>query len=393
MLNDITLNIPAYPMEELAKIRTELKARNVEVFDYGTGDPQIPTWKPIRDALTSSVPAISQYPSLRGCPELRESIWDYCRRRFGVEQGSDLDIIPTNGSKEAVFHIALSLVGRGAKDHIIYPNPGYPVYRSSTMFARGVPVPVDLKESDNYIIKPWELPEEVQKRAAALWINYPHNPTGALISRQQLEDIQSWCHENDVILLSDDCYTDIYDSEWDHSGERLAHILEIGMEKSLSFMSLSKRSGLTGYRSGFIIGDKRLVDLVAKARANFGVATPLPIQMAAATAWRDDEHVADRRAIFSERMDFAFASLKAMGLVEQKPQAGFYIWCRLPEGDDDIDFCLSLAREGVICSPSQWLGDGIKGYFRLALVPDLELIKKSMVIIKNFVTTRYQRRS
>ncbi len=390
MLNDITLNLPAYPMEELAKIRTKLKAQNVDVYDFGTGDPQVPTWEPIRESLKNAVPAISQYPSIRGCDELRDAIWGYCNRRFGINKRDDIDILPTNGSKEAVFHIALSLVGRGSKDHILFPNPGYPVYRSSALFARGIPVPVDLKESEGYIIQPWKLPAQIQKRATALWINYPHNPTGALINREQLEKIQSWCHKNDVILLTDDCYTDIYDSSWEGTGNRPVHILEIGMEKTLSFMSLSKRSGLTGYRSGFIIGDKQLIELVTKARANFGVATPLPIQKAATTAWQDDSHVERRRKIFSERMDVAFIRLHEMGLVDQKPQAGFYIWCRLPHNDDDVDFCLSLAKQGVICSPSQWLGDGVKGYVRFALVPELELIETAMSITKDFVTKRYQ---
>ena len=390
-LNSVTMNLPTYPMEALAKIRQGLQEKGTRVFDFGTGDPRIPTWKPIRDAMTQAVPEISQYPSINGGPELRSSIWAYCKRRFELDEESGLDMIPTNGSKEAVFHIALSIVGRaGGRKHVVYPNPGYPVYKSSINFAGGIPYPVTLKEEDNYIFKPWELPEEVQNDTAAIWINYPHNPTGATINPESLKKIIDWCQERDVILLSDDCYTDIYHTSWDKSGERPIHPLSYSTKNILSFMSLSKRSGLTGYRSGFILGDPEIIKYVRKARANFGVATPLPIQAAANVAWQDDEHVIERRKAFSERLDYSFDRLNKIGLISERPKAGFYLWCPLPKGDDDIEFSLALAEKGVITSPSQWLSEGIKGYVRLAMVPNIEDIRDAMDIIEEFVTSRYK---
>ena len=132
-------------MEALAKIRQNLQEDGTKVFDFGTGDPRIPTWSAIRDAMSQSIPEVSQYPSINGSKELRDSIWGYCQRRFGISENEHLDMVPTNGSKEAVFHIALSLVGRaGGRKHIVYPNPGYPVYKSSIQFAGGIPYPVDL---------------------------------------------------------------------------------------------------------------------------------------------------------------------------------------------------------------------------------------------------------
>ena len=127
-----------------------------------------------------------------------------------------------------------------------------------------------------------------------------------------------------------------------------------------------------------------------KARANFGVATPLPIQAAATVAWSDDNHVMERRKIFSERIDYAFARLNKIGLIRERPAAGFYLWCRLPDGTNDIDFCLELAEKGVITSPSQWLSEGIQGYIRLAMVPNLKDIEKAMDIIEEFYKSKFK---
>jgi len=386
--NDTTNQLKPYPMEELTVIRQTLISEGKKVFDFGTGDPQIPTWRPIVDALKSAISAVSQYPSVKGSPEFRQAFWSYCERRFQLTAEKGLDILPSNGSKEAIFHIALSLVGRaGGRKIIMYPNPGYPVYRSSALFAGGIPHPIDLKEDDDFLIKPWEQPRSVQQQTAALWINYPHNPTGAMINRPHLEKIIDWCHENKVILLSDDCYIDIYDPKLDQMGQRPINPLEISQSGIISFMSLSKRSGVTGYRSGFMLGAKDLIQGMQRARANFGVGTPQFIQQASVVAWQDDSHVLERRNIFAERMDLAYKHMSELGLIKQKPLATFYLWCRVPKNGDDIEFCKGLAQHGVIASPSQWLSEGIRGYFRLALVPSLPEIEEAMQIIRKYVTS------
>lgn len=391
-VNLTTSELKPYPMEELARIRQGLYDTGQKVYDFGTGDPKIPTWPPIREALKAAIPETSQYPSIKGCPELREAIWGYCQRRFQLTAEQGLDLLPTNGSKEAVFHTALSLIGRaGGRRVILYPNPGYPVYRSSTLFAGGLPYAVTLREDESYLIQPWSLPRSIQKQAAALWINYPHNPTGATIPRQHLENLIDWCHENNVILLSDDCYCDIYHPSAEQQGQRPINPLEISQRGIISFMSLSKRSGLTGYRSGFMIGESQLIQSLQRARANFGVGTPLFIQKAAARAWQDDDHVTARRKIFMERMDIAYEGMHQLNLIDNRPDATFYLWCRVPQNGDDVTFCRDLAKtQGVIASPSQWLSEGVEGYFRLALVPELNDIKEAIQKIGEFVTNTYQ---
>jgi succinyldiaminopimelate transaminase len=385
-VNDVTSSLAPYPMEELAAIRTSLLEDGKKVYDFGTGDPKIPTSDFIVEALKENIPKISQYPSIKAHPELLKAIEGYCARRFQFRDKSRLSILPSNGSKEAVFHVALSLVGRkGGRKTILYPDPGYPVYKSSTLFAGGKPYPVALSEESSYQMEPWKLPEDIQNDTAALWINYPHNPTGALIGKKHLENLIDWCEQRGVVLLSDDCYTDIYNASWQDKDRLPINPLEIASDQIISFMSLSKRSGMTGYRSGFMVGDSALMKDIQRARANFGVATPTFIQLAAAKAWTDEHHVTERRRMFTQRLEFSHAAMVAIGFEVLKPDATFYLWCKVPGGQDDVEFCRGLAKLGVIASPSSWLGESCKGYFRMAMVPEFSDIKESMAIISGFI--------
>ena len=383
-VNSITQNLTPYPMEELAKIKQNLKDSNKEIFDFGTGDPNIELWEEINKTIEESLENVLSYPSIKGMPQLHEAINDYLRRQLQLEVSEELKVLPTNGSKEAIFHTALCLIGREkSRKYLVYPTPGYPVYRSSALFAGGTPYAVALNQQDDWLLKPWELPKQVQQQTAALWINYPHNPTGATAPKSYLEKVIQWCHDNNVILLSDDCYFDIYDPD----NEKPICPLSISSKNVISFMSLSKRSGFTGYRSGFMAGDGEIISQLTRARANFGCATPNIIQAAAAKAWADDEHVSRRRQVFKQRIDYAAKELINIGLLKSKPEAAFYLWCTVPEHwqGKDIEFSLELAKEGVITTPSSWLSEGTTGYVRFAMVPELDKMASAFSILKNFI--------
>ena len=368
-------------MEELARIKRRLMDEEKTIFDFGTGDPRIPTWPSILESIKEGLPEISQYPSIRGEAELINAIWGYLKRRFQIDKTEEYGILPSNGSKEAVFNIALCLVGRQHKHTIAYPNPGYPVYRSSTLFARGKPYPVDISQNSN--LSPWELPESVQDDLAAVWVNYPHNPTGAVATNDYLSRLCEWSAYKSCPILSDECYTDIYNP----TQPAPAALIQLKPKHAISFFSLSKRSGLTGYRSGFIFAHRNIITKLAKARANFGVGTPTPIQAGATTAWQDDHHVAERRKLFYGRMKAAFPTLQKLGMINSLPAAGFYLWCKLPSiyKGNDVDFALELAERGVIVSPSSWLSEGISGYVRFAMVPEQDKIEEAMKVLDSFV--------
>jgi aspartate/methionine/tyrosine aminotransferase len=392
-------------MEELSRIKAGLVKEGKPVYDFGTGDPRIPTWHPVRDALIKSLPEISQYPSVKGIEKLAVAQAGYLKRRFNLVTGNELAVIPSQGSKEAIFNIALCLVGRaGGKKHIIYPDPGYPVYRSSTLYAGGIPWPVRVTAANGWLLEPWNLPDNVQKNVAAIWINHPHNPTGATAPLDYWRRVIDWCHKTDTILLSDDCYVDIYDSAIDVNLDSAPELkggtfpgvevdprplnpLQLSTDRVLSFMSLSKRSGLTGYRAGMVAGDPRVIKPFLNARANFGVGSPDFIQHAAAVAWADDDHVVERRRIFSRRLANFGPLLKDLGMIDAIPSTTFYLWAKIPSrfGDDDVKFVLDLARIGVIASPSQWLSEGIRGYVRFALVPEDAPMREAMGLLREYL--------
>jgi aspartate/methionine/tyrosine aminotransferase len=187
---------------------------------------------------------------------------------------------------------------------------------------------------------------------------------------------------------------DIYDSAIDKKpiddpddDERPFCPLKISSDRVLSFQSLSKRSGLTGYRAGFVAGDAEIIKGFLRARANFGVGQPDFVQAAATVAWNDDEHVRERREIFTQRIALAAPVFKELGLLDEAPKAGLYLWTKIPSafGSGDVRFCVALAEHGVICSPSSWLSEGIKGWVRFAMVPETSVMAEALTVIKDYI--------
>jgi len=387
-VNLVTSQLPPYPSEAFRKLRLQLEGKGVRVYDLSTGDPRIPIWPAIREKIREALPDISQYPSVLGIERLRHAHAAYLTTRFDISHPEKtLTLLPTAGSKEAIFHIALSLIQRKNQDRILYPVPGYPVYKDSILFAQGIPTPMALTESNGFIQEPWTLPESALQDTVAVWINYPHNPTGTCITRDYLLRLVDWARSRGIILLSDECYVDIYE-EGLPPEQRPPSILQITHEGVIAFFSLSKRSGLTGYRAGFMAGDPKILTPHTQARARFGVAQPDFVQEGAIVAWGDDAHVAARRKIFSHRVRWMGEALQAMGLEIAIPQATFYLWCRIPQafGLDDPRFCLELAEKGgVLCFPSSWMSEGnVPGWFRIACTLEDPESREALEIIRKW---------
>lgn len=397
MINKITLSLNNYPMEELKVFKQHLLKMNKKIFDFGIGDPQIPLWSKINETIVEALTSTVQYPSIRGIEELREAQKAYMKKRFGVVvDHQNIELYPTSGSKEAIFHVLLSIIEKDLdKKYVIYPNPGYPVYKTSILFAGGVPYPMEINESNNYLLEPWTLPLEIQQKCAAIWVNYPHNPTGYNVSKEYWEQIVEWANQMQCMILSDECYVDIYNYEYDtlinqnsKEDQRPQCALMFGYDNVVCFHSLSKRSGFTGYRSGFMVGDAKFLKAHFKARSNFGISSPEIIQKAATIAWADEEHVKQRRKIFSQRMKFAGEQLQKLGMLKHIPNTTFYLWCKIPlkYNKNDVKFCKELAYQtGIIVSPSSWLGENVTGYCRFALIPSMEDIIEAINLLTAFV--------
>jgi LL-diaminopimelate aminotransferase len=362
----------AYPLLRLEERRREVRERGVELFDFGTGDPREPTDRKIRQALADGVPKVSQYPSTLGKRELREAFCGWMARRHGVALDPETGVLPATGSKEAIFHAPLAFLHPSHQRRgVAYGTPGYPVYERGTMFAGGEPAPVRLRAEDDYLLRAGQVdPQKIR----ALWINYPHNPTGATASYGYLEEVAAFCLEHDILLFSDECYNDLY------SGEPPPSILEVTRERTLAFCSLSKRSGMTGYRSAMMAGDPELIAALARLRPSIGVATQSFVQDAAIAAWSDDEHVEQRRRVFGEKRRLFKGFFERVGLDYLPTDASFYLWVAVPEafaGDDEA-YALRLLEEGIVVAPGRSFGPGGEGYIRVALVPGIEECRRAI---------------
>ncbi len=366
-MNPALRALKPYPMAQLQARKAALAKGGAQIFDFGTGDPIEPTPPFIPSALAQAVPPISQYPTVAGTPALRQAAADYLARRFGLAVDPALQVLPSAGSKEAIFHLALAVVDpQSGRDTVVYGTPGYPVYQSGALFAGAREHAVVLTREAGYRLDLERLGPELLGRTAIAWLNYPHNPTGACVDRAYLQAQAACARAHGILLASDECYQDIW-----FSGDPPPSALETGTQGILAFHSCSKRSGMTGYRTGFIAGDAALISAYRGWRAHMGVGSPAFIEQAAAMAWRDDDHPAQRRACFARKRAVLVPGLAALGIELLDAQAGLYLWARAPGGGADA-YAERCLEAGIVISPGGFFGDGGDGWFRIALVPSLE---------------------
>jgi succinyldiaminopimelate transaminase len=338
------------------------------VIDFSIGDPREPTPPFIAEAMRRAVPAVSQYPTAAGLTALREAIADYVERRFRVRVDPATQVIPTSGSKEAIFSAPLAFVDRAAGDVVAFPTPGYPIYERGSRFAGAETAAIAL--GSDFVLRAADVGDQVWHRARMLWICSPHNPAGSVTPLGDLTDLVAKARSNDVLLCSDECYADVYDED-SHPGGPPSALQASGSDAEgvLVFLSLSKRSGMTGYRSGAIVGDGEAIAALRSLRSTTGTASQEFVQSAAAAAWTDDSHAAERRAIFSEKRRLLAKAFDAAGLSVVASTAGLYLWVAV---EDDLATTDLLLDNGVVVTPGRFFGAGGEGFIRLALVPTVD---------------------
>lgn len=370
-----------YPFVKLDRRRRELAPAGVPIVNFGMGDPREETPAFIRDALRAAVPAVSSYPATVGKPELRAACAAWLRRRYGVQVDPGKHVLPANGTKEAVFSLALALVPPGAaKDTVVIPSPAYPVYAGGARFAGARAFFSPLRSADGWRFDPGRVPDEVWDRTALLWLNSPHNPTGAVLDDATGARIVGLARRHGFWVASDEAYGDL----WFESGPP-GTLLRHGLENVLGLYTLSKRSAMTGFRSGFMAGDERLIEALRRFRPSVGVATPDFIQDAAIAAWNDDAHVPRTREVYAAKRKLMLEAFARRGWQVEASEATFYLWMRVPWGTrpedgsaDDVGFVESLLRLGIVATPGSFLGEGGAGYVRWALVPTLEQCREAI---------------
>ncbi|MBD3333947.1 MAG: aminotransferase class I/II-fold pyridoxal phosphate-dependent enzyme [Candidatus Eisenbacteria bacterium] len=369
-------HLQTYPFVRIQEAKAAAESRGRRMIDMGMGDPMERTPEMLRRAVIDGIPDRMGYPPAAGLPELRQAVAHWIALRYGVQLDPERHILPTNGSKEALYLIHQAVIDpSGPRRRILIPEPAYPVYRIAALFAGGLPTVVPLDRAGGFLPRWQAVPQQIWRETAALWLNTPHNPTGAAAGLDLLEATRDTARRHKVWVFSDEPYSEIY------FDQPPPGFLQVGLEGALVFNTLSKRSAMTGYRSGFIAGDPGLVANLRRVRPSQGVATPIFVQHAAAAAWRDERHVAEQRRLYARKRELLLPALEAAGLDVFPSQATFYLWTAVPQGYTSESFFVKLLENGLVATPGSAFGEAGEGYVRLALVPALDACGEAAEIL------------
>lgn len=364
-LSPVLAGLGTYPFVRLEQARARLRAAGVEIIDFGMGEPREETPAFIRDVLAAAITPLAPYPSAAGLPELRAAIAGWAARRFDVQLDPDTEIVPTLGSKEAVFSLANVFDG----ELVAVPTPSYPVYERGAAFAGKQVVELPLDDST------WlpDLAGVDWDRVAILWLNYPNNPTGARAPLAFYERAAELARRHGFVLASDEAYSELYFAgDPPHSALQVADRANVAV-----FNTLSKRSSMPGYRSGFVAGDPEIVAALRKYRPNVGVAPLELVQRAAIAAWGDERHVDEVRARYRAKRDALLPALTSLGLRDAGGDATFFLW--MDAGEDADALAARWLEAGVVVAPGSFFG--APRYLRIALVPTPEDCARAAEIV------------
>jgi succinyldiaminopimelate transaminase len=361
--------IEPYPFEELDRRKAEAEQAGRDVIDFGVGDPREVTAPFIRDALREAVEPVSSYPRAAGLPELRRAVAGWVGRRFGADVDPDSQVIPLLGSKEIVFSLAQVLLDPAAgKDTVLVTAPGYAIPERGARFVGGEVRRLPLLESNGFLPDLDAVDDATWARASILWLNYPNNPTGAVAPLDFLRRAADRCRQHDVMLASDEAYSELW-----FAGGPPASALQVGdLANVLAINTLSKRSSMTGYRSGFAAGDPQLIGALRRLRPSVGVTPQEFVQRASVAAWNDERHVEDTRVRYEDKRRLFLELLERHGVRVAGSVATFYLWVAVPGGRTSLEWALELLeRADIVVAPGSFFGPEGEGYVRIAMVPTL----------------------
>jgi LL-diaminopimelate aminotransferase len=362
--------VPPYLFAELERKIAEKRRAGVDVISLGIGDPDLPTPRPVVAALAEAArdPATHQYPTNHGSDEFRAAAADFYRDRFGVKLDPASEIVPALGGKEAVGHIALALLDPG--DVCLSPDPGYPPYTSGPVFAGAEVHYLPLEEANGFLPDLDGIPPHALARANVLFLNYPNNPTGAVVEPGYFERAVELARAANLVVVHDNAY-----SELCYDGYRAPSFLETpgAKEVGIEIFSPSKGWNMTGWRSGLVVGNTEVVERFRQLKTNFDSGMFEAVQRATIAALTEArEFPREMSAVYERRRDLVAEALAAIGLEVDPPKATPYFWVRVPEGHTSESFSeLVLEEAGVVVSPGPAYGPSGEGFFRISLtVPD-----------------------
>jgi acetylornithine aminotransferase len=368
-----------YPFVRIERAKREAAEAGLEILDFGQGDPREPTDPAIRQALVDGLREQMGYPKAEGLPELRAAIAGWFERRFGVALDPDTEVIPTYGSKEAIFSFAQVAVDpSSSKDTVVVTDPGYPVPARGAAFAGARVESLPLLEENGFLpdleaVEDWE-------RIAIFWVNYPNNPTGATATLSFFEQLSELAREHDFLLCSDEAYSELWFSEPPCSAFQIADRANV-----VVFQTLSKRSSMTGYRSGFVGASPELVSALKTYRPSTGAAPQEFVQRASIVAWNDEQHVSRTREAYRRKREVFLPVLERKGWRVAASEATMYLWVEVPGGESSESAAERLLAHGVVVAPGAYLGVAGEGYVRLALVPTLAECERAAGILEEIL--------
>jgi acetylornithine aminotransferase len=368
-----------YPFVRLNQAAAARRAEGLEVIDFGMGDPREPTDPAILQALRDGVRQRMGYPAAPGLPELREAIAGWVRRRFDVELDPDRHVIPTLGSKEAIFSLAQVVVDLpGGRDTVVVTEPGYPVPSRGAAFAGAQVVELPLLERSMFLPEIDGVADETWARAALVWLNSPNNPTGAIAPLPFVQRMAELARTHGFVLACDEAYSELWFSEPPPSALQLPDWANV-----LVLNTLSKRSSMTGFRSGFAAGDPELIAALRHYRPNVGTAPQEFVQRASVVAWGDEKHVVRAREAYARKRALLLDVLGRKGLRDVGGPATMYLWIAVPPGETSEEHSAGLLEHGVLVAPGSYLGASGEGYVRYALVPTEEECVRAVEILED----------
>lgn len=386
-----------YPFEKLAALKAAVTSpAQLNDIMLSIGEPKHEPPAFVLDTLVKNLGKLSNYPTTKGLPELREAIATWATKRFQLNAGTftaDKHVLPVNGTREALFAFAQAIVDRNKPNPlIISPNPFYQIYEGAAILSGAEPYFLNCTPDNHFIPDFAVVPAAVWERCQLLFICSPGNPTGAVMSSAQLKQLIALADQYDFVIASDECYSELYFDEQNPPVGLLQACAELGRDdfsRCVVFHSLSKRSNLPGLRSGFVGGDAKILEKFLLYRTYHGCAMPVPTQLASVAAWQDESHVIDNREAYRQKFDAVLAILGGVLAVE-KPDASFYLWPKTPIKGEDFAQQL-YAQQKVTVLPGSYLAraaDDInpgENHVRLALVAPLAECIQAAERIKAFV--------
>jgi LL-diaminopimelate aminotransferase len=374
-------SLPPYLFVEIDKAKRKAKAEGRDIIDLGIGDPDQPTPRHIIEALYQAAqdPANHRYALDQGMPALRRAIAGWYKRRFNVDLNPDTEILPLIGSKEGIAHFPLAFLNTG--DYALIPDPCYPPYKGGTILAGGKPYLMPLRESNAFLPDLKSIPTNIRKKAKLMFINYPNNPTSATAEKDFYAKIVEFCRKNKIIVVSDLAYSEIA-----YDGYRPASFLEVegAREVGIEFHSLSKTYNMTGWRVGWACGNAKLISALAQVKSNIDSGIFSAIQLAGIVALEGpQEHIKNMCKLYQERRDALICGLRSLGWQVRPPRATFYVWVKIPQGNDSLKFArLLLGKLYIVVTPGVGFGKYGQGYIRFALTVPCERIKEAVSRLK-----------